>query len=287
MVVKAYIDQNTCVYSILACVFLTFSYVASLYIWSSKLSRDHPSVIKRRFFSVTVMMFLAPYFTQYFLTEDTLSRGDLYEQLGLKWSGIFYALVVPLFLTVILFLGPLTMQFLSGVLKFYAEPVYWMSCWRDLIWIRNYVMAPLSEEWVFRACMVPLLLQCLKPFTAVFVGPLLFGIAHFHHMFEKIKTGYDFKTALLISSFQFMYTSLFGVYSAYLFVRTGHFVAPLVVHMFCNHMGFPNFGEVFEYPPLQRIFIVCNFLIGFGIWCCLIVPLTSPDIYNNKLHWRT
>lgn len=37
-------------------------------------------------------------------------------------------------------------------------------------------MAPLSEEWVFRACMMPLLLQCLEPMTAVFVGPVLFGV---------------------------------------------------------------------------------------------------------------
>lgn len=66
------------------------------------------------------MMLLAPYFTQYFLTEQTLSRGDLLKQLGLKWCGLHYALVIPLFLTAVLFLGPLTMQFLSGVLKLYA-----------------------------------------------------------------------------------------------------------------------------------------------------------------------
>lgn len=282
-----WLGVSQCSLSVLACVFLTISYVASLYVWRSTLSRDHPSTIKRRFFSVSVMMLLAPFLVRYFMNEESLRKGDLYEQLGLRWSGIIPAIISPLFLTATLFLGPLTMQFLSGIWKLYAEPMYWLSSWQDLVWVRNNFMAPLSEEWVFRACMIPLLLQCLDPMTAVFAGPLLFGIAHFHHMFEQMKAGFEFKTALMISTFQFMYTSLFGAYSAYLFVRTGHFVAPLVAHMFCNHMGFPNFAEISEFPPLQRVLIVCNFLLGFGLWCFLLTPLTSPDIFDNRLHWET
>ncbi|KAI5633042.1 CAAX protease self-immunity domain-containing protein [Phthorimaea operculella] len=281
------LHENTCFSSILACILLTFSYVASLYVWKSSLSRDHPSTIKKRFFSVSCMMLIAPFVTFYFLTEFSLTKGDVYDQLGLRWSGLIQASVLPLLLTAILFLGPLTMQALSGIWKIYAEPVYWLSSWQDLVWVRNHVMAPLSEEWVFRACMMPLLLQCLDPMTAVFVGPVLFGIAHFHHMFEQMKAGYDFKTALMISTFQFTYTSLFGAYSAYLFLRTGHFVAPLVAHMFCNHMGFPNFGEIGEYPWVQRIVIIFNFLLGFSLWCLLLSTATNPEIYENRLHWQT
>ncbi|XP_026315208.1 CAAX prenyl protease 2 [Hyposmocoma kahamanoa] len=287
MSLKNFVDNNSCVFSIFACISLTFFYVASLYVWRSKLSRDHPSTIKRRFFSVSCMMLLAPFFSQYFFTETTLSKSDIYEQMGLRTAGFFAASTLPLLLTAVLFLGPLTMQFFSGLWKLYSEPVYWVSSWQDLVWVRNHVMAPLSEEWVFRACMMPLLLQCLEPMTAVFVGPLLFGIAHFHHIFEQMKAGVEFKTALMISTFQFTYTSIFGAYSAYLFVRTGHFVAPLTAHMFCNHMGFPNFGEVSSYLPLQRIVIIFNFLLGFGLWCTLLTPLTSPDIYDNRLHWET
>ena len=35
-----------------------------------------------------------------------------------------------------------------------------------------------------------------------------------------------------------------GMYSALLFVRTGHFVAPFVIHAYCNFMGFPDISEV-------------------------------------------
>ncbi|KPJ18266.1 CAAX prenyl protease 2 [Papilio machaon] len=278
-------DENGCASSILASVFLTILYVASLYVWRSKLSRDHPTTIKRRFFSVSCVMVLAPIVTWLFLKESTLNKGDMYEQLGLRLSGLLFAFVTPLALTMILFLGPLTMQFLSGAWKIYIHPIYWFASWQDLTWVRNHIMAPISEEWVFRACMMPLLLQCLEPYTAVFVGPLLFGIAHFHHMFEQIKLGLDLRSSIMISAFQFMYTSLFGAYSAYLFLRTGHFVAPLAAHIFCNHMGFPNFGDIPYYPLTQRLLIISNMVLGFTIWCNLLTPLTEPAYYDNKLYW--
>lgn len=64
-------------------------------------------------------------------------------------------------------------------------------------------------------------------------------------------------------------------------------MAPLVAHMFCNHMGFPNFGEIGEFPPLQRVTIIFNFLLGFALWCFLLTRLTSPDIYDNRLYSET
>ncbi|KOB71121.1 CAAX prenyl protease 2, partial [Operophtera brumata] len=126
---NGFIAKNGCTSSVLACVLLTISYVASLYVWRTKLSRDHPSTIKRRFFSVSCMMVLTPFFTQYMLTENSLKKGDILQYLGL-------------------------------------QPIYWVQSWQDLLWVRNHIMAPLSEEWVFRACMLPILLQCLMPMTA-------------------------------------------------------------------------------------------------------------------------
>ncbi|XP_053613495.1 CAAX prenyl protease 2 isoform X1 [Plodia interpunctella] len=230
------------------------------------------------------MMLFAPFITRLFLTEENLNKGTFFEQMGLRLSGLIMATIFPLFLTVVLFMGPLSMQYLSGLLKLYAEPVYWISNWQDLVWVRNHIMAPLSEEWVFRACMMPLLLQCLDPLTAVFSGPLLFGIAHFHHMLEQIRGGLAIRTALMVSLFQFTYTSLFGAYSAYIFLRTGHFAASLVAHIFCNHMGFPNFSAVIYFPPLQRVLIVFCFLLGLGLWSIMLVPITNPDIYDNRIY---
>lgn len=65
-------------------------------------------------------MVLAPFVTQYFLTEETINRSGMYEQLGLRTSGLFAAIVAPLLLTAILFMGPLTMHVLSGSWKLYT-----------------------------------------------------------------------------------------------------------------------------------------------------------------------
>ena len=42
--------------------------------------------------------------------------------------------------------------------------------------MRNHVVAPLTEELVFRACMLPILVPCMGPQKAVFACPLFFGV---------------------------------------------------------------------------------------------------------------
>ncbi|XP_012580530.1 PREDICTED: CAAX prenyl protease 2 isoform X2 [Condylura cristata] len=54
-------------------------------------------------------------------------------------------------------------------------------------WLRNQVIAPLTEELVFRACMLPMLAPCTGLGPAVFTCPLFFGVAHFHHIFEQLR----------------------------------------------------------------------------------------------------
>lgn len=50
--------------------------------------------------------------------------------------------------------------------------------------------------------MLPILLGYYSPQGAVLVSPLFFGVAHFHHMIERIRKGIDFQTAFFISAFQ-------------------------------------------------------------------------------------
>ena len=60
-----------------------------------------------------------------------------------------------------------------------------------------------------------------------------------------------------VLSFQSTYTTIFGMYSAFLFVRTGHIAAPVVAHGFCNFMGFPDFNELLNHPPRTRDGEIC------------------------------
>ena len=78
-----------------------------------------------------------------------------------------------------------------------------------------------------------------------------------------------------------MYTTLFGMYAAFLFVRTGHLLAPCMAHAFCNLMGFPDFGEIVRRQGGQRLLLALTFIIGLVIWCKLLWPLTNPYLYGN------
>ncbi|KAL2731948.1 CAAX prenyl protease 2 isoform X2 [Vespula squamosa] len=279
----------SCISGIFSCFVLSVVYIASLYVWNSPHNREHPSTIKRRFFSVFIVALISPIFLYVGLDEEVFQKATIWELLGLRWSGLFQATVVPFLLTMILFLGPLSVQILNGFWRLYAEPMYWLGSVHTLIWWRNHIVAPLSEEWTFRACMLPLLLQCFTQTTAIFICPLFFGVAHFHHVVERIKMGMEIKLALFISCkyflrFQFAYTTLFGAYAAFLFVKTGHFIAPFIAHSFCNHMGFPELSEVVAYKdPLKRAALFSLFVIGLFAWCFLLTPMTDPAIYYNNL----
>jgi membrane protease YdiL (CAAX protease family) len=55
----------------------------------------------------------------------------------------------------------------------------------------------------------------------------IFGLAHVHHLIERSSTVH-WQQNLVVTTVQFTYTYLFGVFSAFLFVRTGHLIAPMV-----------------------------------------------------------
>ncbi len=76
----------------------------------------------------------------------------------------------------------------------------------------------------------------------IFLTPIIFGLAHVHHFYEFRLTHPQVPAAaaLLRSLFQLGYTTLFGAYATFLFLRTGSLAAVCVVHAFCNCMGLPQ-----------------------------------------------
>lgn len=97
---------------------------------------------------------------------------------------------------------------------------------------------------MFRSAIVPLyLLAHETPGRIVFIAPLYFGIAHVHHFYEFRLTHPDTPAlaALVRSLVQFGYTTIFGWYATFVFLRTGSLLAVVVVHSFCNWCGLPRF----------------------------------------------
>ncbi|ONH96201.1 hypothetical protein PRUPE_7G112900 [Prunus persica] len=146
-----------------------------------------------------------------------------------------------------------------------------------LVW-RTYVVAPLTEELVFRACMLPLLL-CggFQKSTVIFLCPIFFSLAHLNHLKDVYsKQNYNLTKAVLAIGLQLGYTVVFGSYASFLFIQTGHFLAPLVAHAFCNFMGLPVL--VSRGKGIVSVASVAG-IVGF-LW--LLFPMTHPELYNDR-----
>ncbi|KAL3424004.1 prenyl proteinase rce1 [Phlyctema vagabunda] len=224
--------------AVLVLVVYTLIYVLPFYISattrpSPQLSRDAPSVIRNRIRSVTASCMLCCISTLLILsTRDDGSPTKAIHQMGYFPLGIQESLQAVA-LTAILFLGPL---FEAGVVE---------GGWRDWILLRGLDnVGPVTEEVLFRSASVPLLLLSqTSNFTIVFLTPLVFGLAHIHHFYEfRITHPYTpVAGALLRSLLQFTYTTLFGGYATFLYLRGGSLLSVILVHAFCNWLGFPRF----------------------------------------------
>ena len=76
----------------------------------------------------------------------------------------------------------------------------------------------------------------------ILLSPIIFGLAHVHHFYEFRITNPQVPViaAVARSLFQFTYTSLFGAYATFLYLRTGSLLCVVLVHAFCNSMGLPR-----------------------------------------------
>lgn len=107
-----------------------------------------------------------------------------------------------------------------------------------------HIQGPVTEEILFRSASVPLLLLShTSNSTIIFLTPIIFGLAHVHHFYEfRITHPHTPVVAVLLRSLlQFSYTSLFGGYVTFLYLRTGSLLTVTLVHVFCNWRGLPRF----------------------------------------------
>ncbi|KAJ5238321.1 CAAX amino terminal protease [Penicillium chermesinum] len=221
-------------------VALTLVYVLPFYLSPTTrptptLSRDAPSVIRARIRAVTGSCIIASLVVLWLATEEGNTSFAAAVML-LGWWPISVADIARcVLLTAVLFLGPL---FERGIVE---------GEWR--LWFRRNKLYESLSGWIGWRNYV----------AVIFIAPLYFGIAHIHHFYEFRLTHPDTPAlmALLRSLFQFGYTTIFGWYATFLYLRTGSLWAVILVHSFCNWCGLPRFwgrvepGEPLG-PPLKR-----------------------------------
>ncbi|KAL1499784.1 hypothetical protein AB1Y20_012470 [Prymnesium parvum] len=271
--------------AILACLANGALFVGCLYIRAGPpaarrpLDRDDPLVIRQRFVRVAIASAAAPLVPLLAAAASpprphcpTLPAARAF---GLSSRAPLAAALAPLALTLCLFLGPLLAVWLE---RDTATPLLQRARagarteLARLQLARNLLVGPLAEEWVFRACMCPLLHGAgWGEGEAVLLAALTFGAAHVHHRI-------DGRQSWVAVAFQFTYTSLFGAYSAYLFLRTGLVLGPLLAHTFCNAMGVPDFGGITTHS--HPACVAAGYVLGLAGFIALV---TVDAIYRPAL----
>ena len=110
-------------------------------------------------------------------------------------------------------------------------------------------------------------------------------IAHAHHLYYQVThSGMSKRNAMLTVTFQLLYTTLFGFLSAFVFLRTGHVMAAIVMHVFCNSLGFPRFSWC-QRLQTPRDFVNCIvYFVGLIGFCALFVPWTEPHMFQSPFY---
>eukprot|EP00002_Diphylleia_rotans_P026089 TRINITY_DN5187_c0_g1_i2.p1 TRINITY_DN5187_c0_g1~~TRINITY_DN5187_c0_g1_i2.p1 ORF type:complete len:236 (+),score=31.90 TRINITY_DN5187_c0_g1_i2:57-764(+) len=211
------------------CLVLASLFVVSLYAWNltgrPQYDRNHPIQVKRRLKSVAAACFLSPIYLIFVSTRSSFESDQpsptLATWLGLSTSKLIESVVLSLFLTATAFLGPLCLEDKLPTPSNLRR--IQLSQFSDIFFLRNVIVAPIAEEFVYRGCLVPLLWSAGFTFNQiVFWCPLFFGVAHLHHILQNISHGWNaLKIAILQALFQTLYTWVFGMYSTFLFLRTG------------------------------------------------------------------
>ncbi|XP_048535638.1 CAAX prenyl protease 2 isoform X2 [Triticum urartu] len=256
-----------------ACAAMAVSYVAVLYA-PTLLLRLPPATSLRAFFHRRFVCAAVSSAASVLATAALLGVWSLSDSskalavFGIRSDHLLEAVVIPLLLTSLVYAGSFVARLWvmssscgtddDGVGVSCTEKLArWMqTSLQDVMVWRNYVVAPFTEELVFRACMIPLLL-CggFKMYNIIFLSPIFFSLG-----------------------VQLGYTVIFGWYAAFLFIRTGNLVPPIVAHILCNMMGLPAFSS-----PRTRGVTSLAFLAGSVSFFCLLFPATSPKLYNARL----
>ncbi|KAI0985281.1 hypothetical protein GJ496_005315 [Pomphorhynchus laevis] len=273
------------------CIFLTFLYITGLYVWKISLDRNEPDVIKWRSLS-TIFVTLISVVLVWQISNDFT---DFLTKLGIpSIRKSFYEVCKGLFLTTVLFAGPLVQpNLLRTAPSYWFSAVNWIYYQPRWLLFRNFIISPITEEIVFRASFLAFLTS--SSFTvlqSIATASFIFSFAHLHHLIEiyfyykqdepstkDIKL-YHILEILSEGLLQATYTFLFGIYAGYLFANTKSILCCTVVHSFCNFIGPPALSEFFlkaEQPSLPDAIQIFSSVV----W--LADPTKAYAIRDNRI----
>lgn len=304
---------NTFVYSlILTSGYVGVLYLRKKTRPSNENLRDDRSVMIERMksicvYTIIVVFLFVPFVLVFENAYDTYYQASATLRILWGWSvqspdfigeaELYFGIVLDCFkalgLVSILFIGPLIDLFYFEKLETALTLNQTQSFWAHLpkmiyddiktqvatvSGLRNFIIGPITEEFVFRSGILALHLATgVSQSYMIFATPLYFGVAHLHHAYEMVLEGnYQPQVIFFICGFQLLYTTIYGWFAGFLFLRMGSIWPPIVVHMFCNFMGTPSFGEIGTNKTHTWIY---RFLLVVGIvgFYYFLFPLTKSE----------
>ena len=112
---------------------------------------------------------------------------------------------------------------------------------RGLMMMRDYVCAPLCEEFCFRACVLATVRGAgASAASASAASALVFAGAHAHHYVGMRARGASTSRAFRACRAQMTFTAVFGAMACRVFSRTESLAAATACHSACNLIGAPS-----------------------------------------------
>lgn len=176
-----------------------------------------------------------------------------------------------------------------------------------IMFVRSLVVAPITEEVVFRAALLPVLYLhafsnvgqnldsnsgWLSAYAKIALFSIVwFGLAHAHHFIEKLRQGMKVVPAVVSTLIQLTYTSIFGYIAALLFMRTGNIFAPILSHVICNFVGLPDTGcfsaQAAPTSCLHRYRVLIGLTHIAGLICfSFCIMWWTEDLAQVSIFWN-
>lgn len=239
--------------AVLYCSVCSGLFVGLLYIWPllglhsdvlNPKTRDRTDVIQLRSLSV-VSASLISYFIVSSVTDHRIQALDLL----IHPSTALKSAAVGLILTLTLMAGPL---------MYGGNSLGNLNKWQVA---RALIIAPVTEEFVFRGCCDALLREASisLPWRLVLCGPVFFTLAHVHHFTKEILA--NPVRGILLACVTVSYTGVFGAFCTALLESTGSLAGPIASHIVCNYTGLPDFD--FKSKNVRKVAVHCTGVLLF------------------------
>ncbi|XP_015787808.1 CAAX prenyl protease 2 [Tetranychus urticae] len=206
------------------------------------------------------------------LVSGYIDYDTIKPTFSLSPSYLFESIIIPVGLTLILFIGPIIDAYREGTLFALEIDEGWNADALPPFFtvLRAYLVGPFTEEYLYRFLMINVLIQCFTTSSSILISSGLFSISHINHYIERLITGSD-TVDWLVLAVHLLQTFVFACYAGCIFIRAKSVLSLFLIHSFCNWMGAPRVDRIFADKRLT----IWTF---FGLISC--ITLTTIYMIN-------